>query len=776
MSSNNMTNRSINFREQINQFIKGYRTDPAKGLLHGFQKDIIQNSWGNRKSTNNNNKDWKMTIQYLENSKGKFLIVEDHNSTGLIGNNFSQTQITRMMENSETLSGKEKLARFQSLYNSGENINGAGLFGRGKMMYQAVSESNKYFFDTLTEEENYYANCVELQNILEQALEGEIAKKYIFSETGLQEKRTHGTRIIICDPKKEIIEGIKTGKILEDINETWWRIFAKYDAVIEVYDNEEIIGKGMIPEIYKKYIGDSKYFEEYNNIPVNENYRVKHLGIFYVDENEELPEELGNISYYRSDMKIGDVYNVNALPIDDKYKKRVAGYIEFDKTWEEDLSINEDLEHYGPQNKRNNSFQFIKNIIEKKLDIFAINKGIKKKNKYRDEDEELKGIVNDLTDFLQDFNIKFDFDTAQKINAKSPLKIEVQKKYPNEGSRRLFANQTVKTYITIKNTSVISEFILSAKAITVKGTNCLHEEEVQIFNEYNFELDIDYSKLFLEEKNLIQIECKSKNGEILERSNFPIFVDIEETKEIDDFTLMILDYEMPNDSKSIYLNEKIKNVKIRVSNNINYSGKFSLAVLTQDIKDRNATIETVYRNNNVELKCGEEKIIEIGDILFDEKYIKRRGPIKIKFKLTHIEGIKEYEKGDTLLEPGITVFFDTEEESIGGNLFKTVSNPLDDKYMKTKLDPAKDNSYILTFNTNYPSWKEISSDTSAPSYKLYCVTEMLHALILIQFKRLNFSITGKKDSEIEEMSPNEIFEETKKIVDHYVGQYMEKRL
>ena len=133
------TTRTINFRQQVEQVIKGYETDPAKGLVHGCTKDWIQNGWGHRQTKKG--KGWSFVINYVNNNHGEFLVLEDSGATGLIGKNYSQNEINKMMDEGIILDANEKLARFCSLYNSGGNTDSAGLFGRGKLMYQAASKS-----------------------------------------------------------------------------------------------------------------------------------------------------------------------------------------------------------------------------------------------------------------------------------------------------------------------------------------------------------------------------------------------------------------------------------------------------------------------------------------------------------------------------------------------------------------------------------------------------------------------------------------------------------
>lgn len=407
------TQRRRNIKSHIDQIIKGYNTEPAKGLVHGFQKDAIQNSWGHRK--NKRGTDWKLIFRLINNDKGNFLVVEDCGCSGLTGKNYSQDELSEMMSRDEFLGENEKLARFSTLNNSGGNQTSAGTYGRGKQMYQAVSKDLKYYFDSLTKDGNYVANYINSEeNTKIKAYEDHEAKSYILEETLLSEKNTIGTRVIITNPIDDIVEAIKSKSILKDIEETWWRILQKYSATIELYDNDTYLGKANVPEFYLKEMSDVMY-KEYENYTSSAGYVVKRLGIGYC--KDPIPEELSNISYYRKDMKIGEVYWLSDLPVDEEHKSHIWGFIEFDDNgnWETELKNNENLEHYGPEKRSKKDFQELKKTIKSKLQDFLLLKGLVKKDKKSDPNQELNDFANDLADFLKDSNFDFSWDNGKEI-------------------------------------------------------------------------------------------------------------------------------------------------------------------------------------------------------------------------------------------------------------------------------------------------------------------------------------------------------------------------
>src|SRR5690625_205345 len=227
-----------NWKSQIEQVVRGYETEPARGLIHGLQKDFIQNSWGHRRT--NKGSGWGMKFELITNSLGTFLIVEDWGTHGMTGPNMTMSEINKL---DTDLNPHFRLARFSAMNYSGGN-EGAGLFGRGKTLFSAASNDFHYFFETLTKDEGYRVNWKKLEGndlrVGEQASEGDIGKKTIINQTGLNPISSIGSRITIVNPIPELVDAIKKGDFQRYIEETWWRVLVKYDADISIiYNNKE---------------------------------------------------------------------------------------------------------------------------------------------------------------------------------------------------------------------------------------------------------------------------------------------------------------------------------------------------------------------------------------------------------------------------------------------------------------------------------------------------------------------------------------------------------
>ena len=233
---NSMTPIPQNYKNNVDWILGAY-TDAGVTFPNGFQKDAIQNAVGARKT--NKWKNWSCDISLVENEHGSFVIVEDSGTVGLTGNNTPAETINQMMANGEVLPPSERLSRFTSMFNSGGNTTGGGLFGAGKSVYSVASQTYTYYFDSLRDDGLYVANINKCGQVMSVALEGNSAKKYIFDNTGLAEKKTTGTRVIIEKPNEELANSIRDNSIVPYIQESWWIIIKRLD------DNSSISVNGV---------------------------------------------------------------------------------------------------------------------------------------------------------------------------------------------------------------------------------------------------------------------------------------------------------------------------------------------------------------------------------------------------------------------------------------------------------------------------------------------------------------------------------------------------
>lgn len=764
------TSRVQNFKSFIDQLIDDYSTEPAKNLIHGFQKDAVQNGWGHRTSDRN----WRMTFRYVKNDKGNFIVVEDHANTGLIGKNYTTDEIENLQMTGQ-LGPNEKLARFSSLFNSGGNTTSAGLFGRGKLMYQAVSENYLEYFDSFTIEGNYVANYVDMNYTNERAYEGQEAINFIYEKTGLPQKKTKGTRIIIANPKKEVVEALLNGTLVKYINETWWLIIKKYNACIEIFDNEELLYTASIPVEYN--YEDELHAYTYKNITLDSEYRIKNFGLIYFDEDAD--EDLVNISYYRNNMKIGNIMDYDLLGLEPKFKNRIAGYIEVDSEWEMKLESNENTTHYGPKSKHATSYQKLKVESLKYLNSFLEMKGLKKKSKRVDPDEELKQLANDLTDFLKDCNLDLDLKTSKNSNNIKPVTVKCNKIYPNDGKRTLEYDQSMKFNFIINKNVVDTNYTVDIVFTSEDGKDKVYKSMNIQFNsnEYTSDIiEIPYNDFFVEQRNIVKIFVSSTtNANTKVSCTFPVYVGKNEDYDFEDIIFRLNDIVLPNaPSRTIRYNEIIEKIELKLINNLNQDFIVGISGFIQDVNDRNNTIDIIYRNPNIEVKKNSEQTIIIENVLFGEKYINKKGPMKIKFKLSHIDGL-DYKKAEELKEIFCTILYDEEMLDNNANLFDIHCNNLEDTKIKSRLEHNGD-IYDLIFNTDYMMYKFVPQDKNDPFYKEYYLSEMLRTLLIIKFENGDYSFIGCDEDSIKSLTPDELTKRINEFINSYMSQYFEMRV
>lgn len=432
-----------NYKRNVDWIIGAY-LDAGVSFPNGFQKDAIQNAVGARKT--NNWKNWKCDISYKENSNGKFVIISDSGTMGLTGKNTPAEEINAMMAREETLPPEERLSRFTSMFNSGGNATGGGLYGAGKSVYSVASEDYTYYFDSLREDGIYVANVNKKGQVESVAYEGNEAKKFIFENTGLSEKTTVGTRIIIVSPKEELVNAINDGTIINDIQESWWIIIdrLKDDAAITVNGN-----RVTVPTDIKQ---STRTYELSSPEKHLSRYKVKHFGLYIFDDGSNRWQ---GISYYRKGMKIGEI-DLKDIPkkVDGKY----WGYIEVDEQWEEELSEIEDKVHFGVSKgkKGMSQYQNLKNYTQNKVTTCLTEWGyIKDKES---EDKKLKDELNQIKEDLQNLFKKLNFEDLGKGPKRADFDVRWQNiRYPEENSERVTSGDTINFSVRISSSYTVSK-------------------------------------------------------------------------------------------------------------------------------------------------------------------------------------------------------------------------------------------------------------------------------------------------------------------------------
>lgn len=758
-----------NWKSNIDQVVAGYETEPAKGLVHGFQKDALQNSWGAR--VNKKGTGWGTRFQLVENHFGTFLCVEDWGTKGMTGPNIPMHDINKM---SGDLDPEYRLARFSAMNYSGGN-EGAGLYGRGKLLFSAASKDYFFLFETLTEQDGYRANFKRMEGnslkVENTAFEEEEAKDFIRNSTAITPINEVGSRIIIINPHHQIVKAIKNGQFLKYIEETWWRILLKYDATILVeYDG--IVKKAKVPTIYMNAIEEKNGWKAWKkgsySIP---NYHgVKKIELFVSESDIE--EDLGGIAYYRRDMKIGEV----PIEIPPKIQNKYFGFIEVDSNWEEELALNEDLEHYGVKNKNKRCFQKLKSEVNNEHKTFMEDLGLIKKK--ASEDERLRQELTEISKGLDSFFSTINVDSIGN-KGKKKEKIEVSWagiNFPDDSRERLTTGDKINNiHFKVKNNTgstkkvqyKLNVLCRNHEVITIaEGTKDIQGSLEDTFGP--FELLIT-SPVVKYEKNIINLEVINA-GKTIQRQ-IPFYYDttpVSTPKH--NFILKNTNINFPvEDTKRVNTNEYLKDIRYTIQNNTSEKAYIAFHLTTHNVAQSNELIESVVLKKDIILNSYDEIEIECPEIYFSKEIYGskiERGRIELRARISAAEDFSEYEMAQELSKGSmISVYFNQDPDGIGNTFsdFRTLTEENGKRSDVTNID----GNWVFELYVKHPSYERIVDVEE--QRKEYLAEEMLKQIVRAHIEEGNYAILNidsvQSHEELEELSAVELVQKIYYAID-----------
>lgn len=351
-----MTDFDPNTKQPVTMNVRGYVDELITGYLqhevnpsHWMQKDGIQNCWDAIKSTNNKKKEWKCIIE-LHEGKVPMITITDYGTYGLTGRRMSATDLLN-----ENPDNNERWTRFENLAFTNSRDKDKELLGsrgRGKFVFSGVSKIMTTLYDTLRDDGVYRLGkrTVEKIDAPTHIAEGQRAKDILDTYTkGILKPLNHvGSRIIIMDPKEEVVNDIKSGKLAEFVSDTWWEIITKYDAniVIKINSTSERV-KSFADENYPKKTttSDQRILEkDCIKIPSWENTRVKKIYIIY-DPDKIFDQRYKGIAIQRAGMNVCRI-NVSDF-IGPELAKHITGYVTCERDFEIEMRKSEGVEHYS---------------------------------------------------------------------------------------------------------------------------------------------------------------------------------------------------------------------------------------------------------------------------------------------------------------------------------------------------------------------------------------------------------------------------------------------
>ena len=740
-----------NYRNNVDWILGAY-TDAGVTFPNGFQKDAIQNAVGARKT--NKWKDWHCDISLFNNDKGLFVVIEDSGTVGLIGKNTPAEEINDLMARGVALPATERLSRFTSMFNSGGNTTGGGLFGAGKSVYSVASETYTYYFDSLREDGIYVANVNKSGQVNSVALEGDEAKKYILDNTGLREKQTVGTRIIIEHPKAELVESITSGDIIPYIQESWWIIIQRLTDGASITVNGTPV---LVPEDIKTA---AHSFDLQNPETYMPGYKVKHFGLYVFDDGNN---RWSGISYYRKGMKIGEI-DIKEIP--KKVEGKFWGYIEVDEAWEDDLSDIEDKVHFGVSKGKKNTatYQHLKNYCNNKFKANLIEWGyIKDKES---EDKKLKDELKQIAEDIQDLFDKLGFEDLGKGPQKADFDVRWQDiVYPDTDTERVTTGDSINFSVRIKSSYATDknfEYKLSVvNPQTGSVVSRIADDKIKVQSntvkkiEFEHTITKENSVQFTENRILLTVKVIGSGKE--KKKELPYFYDIDRPDNSRDTVNLVLhECVFPTaNSRRVDFGESLKNVSYLIENKRNHALNYRL-----NISVHNASDPSCPKLVDIDFKTGiiapfEETVTDpIDEIVFDqqtyEQYLSS-GVLELRARLIANADDPQYEKGDKITYYHYKIFLNTDEKNGKNDSFDVQSVVAPEDFRRSWY--AVGNGRTIILNVGHVAYLNVS-DYPDIQYE-YIREQMLKQYVLLYLAEGKYDMFGEQGRNFADLEPQE---------------------
>ena len=761
---------SLNYKKQFEWVFKAYE-DAGVDLPNGFQKDDIQNHQGAR--PNNRWNGWKSDISVVTTSKGVFLVCEDFGTVGLTGKNMSTAEISAIVARDENLDSSERLARFSSMNNSGGNKNGGGLYGVGKIVYSVASIDYTYYFDSLTKDGKYVANENRKGQVYDKAFEGDAAKSFILDETDLPEKTTVGTRVIIKNPKPELLEAITSGQMEEYIQESWWVILNRLPEGSAITINGKPVS---VPTDIMNT--DLSY-----NLPSAENYRpgyrVKKFGFYLFKDGSN---RWSGISYYRKGMKIGEI-EIRDLP--ERVRGKFWGYIEVDEDWEDELSKIEDAVHFGVSKgkKLANAYQYLRNFCSERVRTLLVEWGYIKDQENDDKRlrEELSKIAEDVQDLFENLG----FEDLGKGPQKSDFYVRWNKiTYPVENSLTVVTNDKLSFSVRIGSLYLTNKkFEYSLKVVEHETKRVVSEIDSGVITlssgevkelPYVYIVSPDTATKSVENRIVLRVKVVGSGKEKV--NELPFFYDCEKPDNSrDNVVLTLHECTFPIEgSRRVNFGDILKNISYRIDNKRNSELHYRLSVSIHNASDPSfPQIVSITSVNGIVAPFEEEIVSDIPDIQFEESLYSQymsEGILQLRARLIATSDSGEFRKGDKITNYFYDLFLNMDEKNGKRKAFEIKSVEKQDYYKRAWYEKIGNERFIY-LNIGHNAYTRISDFPEIQHEYMYeQVMKQYVLLYLSEGKYDMFSLDGENFQELDPVSASErVIEKIEKVFYQSLG-------
>jgi len=780
-----------NWNAEIDQVILGY--EEHRGLVHGLQKDVIQNGWGHR--LHKKGKDWKFVFKLIKRKKdGYLLTMTDFEGYGLTGKNMRTDEIP------DELLESERLARFEHMYFSGGATQGAGLFGRGKLIFTAASKDKYIIYDSLTHDGVYRLNKRrllgrKLENFAK-AFERKDAESMLdeLTDGELKPLKVSGTRVTIVNPKDEVVKAINDGTLMKYIEETWWQIIQKAeDAKISIETEKKTEHAGIPKEFKNLPTSNTEKWKAKLIQPLNIEYEGTNLKIkkvHFIVNPEPVPHETLGVYLYRREMKLANLELKDIPPeIEDKF----YGFVELETNSDfENLYLAEKIE--GPEhysiNKNKGLARKLRKAVQFEFDKFKseIGYGINTTKLAKEKtDRALREALAELHKRMSNLGI-----SIGKVVLQKDIKIILEEiclpsqdkvvnigdkieniKFRIENKSQRMHNLKIEIFTTNPDGTVIENLFSSAIA--------LNQAENRTFGEFSFKIDQPHYPA----KGEIFLSCVAKDAttnKTIASKYISIYIfehpsKIPEPVEID-LEKIVFPREYGN--RRVNYGESIKNVTYSITNNLNEKIKIRFKIKALDVQTK-AEIHSVNEVDTsldsfkqTQINCPELKVTQELYSVIDRE----RGPVILRATAVALEDSvnKNFSKGDKLakldlrfwinMDSGKGVFEDTRAWNGGP------------EEPKSEIQ-AEGQGYIFLLNETHPAYEVLmdSGDDSARNSYTYeqLLRQTLILLLLLEKTEYWPDFPGKKyknNITSDSTERHEVIESCLSTIDYLYADYL----
>jgi len=624
----------VNGQEMIRQVEIGYSEKMGGDYLaKGLQKDAIQNGWGAR--LNKKGTDWEFEFELIEDKqKGNFLLITDKMCHGLTGPDFKEIPPANRKEKMKDPCFR--LAKFRSMLYSGDNLQGAGKFGRGKTLYLAGSKKNHIIYDSLTKTEYKLGFTKVDGDVLRNS--GKVfindeAKKYLRQHVSdkIAPLSDTGTRIIIVDPREELIEAVKNGDSLKYISDTWWLIIERGLVISVIYKGKK--EKAFIPSEFKDLAATDTPQRSCRTYAVSFQYKgdackFKKVQLFI--SKKPIPEESQGLFLYRREMKVAKIELKDVPPqVVDKF----YGYVELEtsSTLEQLYMDNEveGLEH-ASFNGYKGIFSALKRALqEQAFDRFKEDMGY---GSYKGEEEKKTKEASEqaLAELEKEWPDLGTFGGSLSTRTQKKIKIRLASLYYPRSDKYVLVGEDVTNIVfKIKNISS-ADVDLKITIKTCDDNDKLIEEITtenasikvgKTFSTGSCALNVNNSKYGKLDKFYLVCECSNPNLQIEEEKRVPIIIGsgkVTPPQEIVSLSLSSIAF--PRQKRADF-GEKVTQIEYRIKNEtaMEIFAKFKLRVVDAATRQ----IEELLFERDIELMPNAEEDIACPDFVVEASNYKK---------------------------------------------------------------------------------------------------------------------------------------------------------